>query len=84
MTPRVVNDLVPPKERMAAFAINPLISHFSPSDTLETCAGLIGELGQLISLAHDKDPQAPMANMFHLFGCIEAAMLFELRAGKPA
>ncbi len=84
MTPRVINDLVPPKERMAAYAVNPLISHFSPSDTIETCAHLIGELGQLISLAHDKDPQCNLGNMFHVFACIESAMMFELRAGKPA
>lgn len=84
MNLRIVNDLVPPQDRLAAHAINPLISSFSADDSLASCAGLIGELGELISIAHDKDPQCRLGGMFHVFACIQAAIEFELRAGKPA
>jgi len=84
MNPRIVNDLVPTATRMSAHTINPLISTFSPDDSLATCAGLIGELGELISIANDKDPQCRLGGLFHVFACIQAAIEFELRAGKPA
>jgi uncharacterized protein (UPF0147 family) len=84
MIPRVINDLVPSKERLAANSINPLLSRFSADDTLASCANVIGELGELISIANSKDQQCPLGNRFHLYAVIKVPIEFEPRAGNPA
>ncbi len=78
----VMNDIIDQEARDKAFRLNPLVSSFSPGDTLETCAAVVGELGQLISIANSRDPQCDLGNVFHLFNAVQAAMMFELNAGQ--
>ncbi len=78
----VLNDVIDQEAREKAFRLNPLVSSFSPGDTLETCAAVVGELGQLISIANGRDPQCDLGNVFHLFNAVQAAMMFELSAGQ--
>lgn len=78
----VLNDVIDKEARDKAFRLNPLVSSFSPGDTLETCAAVVGELGQLISIANGRDPDCDLGNVFYLFDAVKAAMMFELNAGQ--